>query len=316
MDDRIAEIAHLRDDPTAPGAGELLRKALRASAGALVATAVAVVREHELTELAGELAPAFERLLERPIKRDPGCRGKAAVARALHDLEIWDDTVFERGLRYRQLEPVWGGREDTAAELRGICGYAFAHSARSDRISAVAELLADPERQARAAAARALGDAGDPAAEPLLRFKLLVGDDDPEVVEACFASLFHVATDPLPFVARFLDGDQAAGAQAALAIGQSRPDGALPLLVGWCRADPLGGRDEVGYLAIAMLRTDDATAFLIDRIADPEVPDRAAHAVLALATFRHDPALRERVDRAAASAHPEVRALIADRFDD
>jgi hypothetical protein len=56
------------------------------------------VAEHRLDDVVGELADAFTRLLgDDPVKRDPGCRGKLAIVRALHALDHWDDRVFVAG---------------------------------------------------------------------------------------------------------------------------------------------------------------------------------------------------------------------------
>src|SRR5262249_41836511 len=146
---------------------------------------------------------------ERPVERDPGCRGKVAIARALHKLDRWEEAVFARGVRHVQLEPVFGPPEDTAAELRGVCGLAHAHFGRADALDILAELLADRERTARVAAAQGLGDAGRPDASALLRFKVLIDDAEPDVLAACFGSILALGGDDekaLAFVARFLSG--------------------------------------------------------------------------------------------------------------
>src|SRR5262245_18049802 len=100
LEDRLAAVHALADDPRADGAAAALRDALRSKTGILVATAAAIAAEAELGELTEEMAPAFVRLLERPIERDPGCRGKGAVARALIRLDRWVEEVFARGVRH------------------------------------------------------------------------------------------------------------------------------------------------------------------------------------------------------------------------
>src|SRR5215813_5588674 len=136
------QVAELRDlDAAAPGSLDQLRTALRGTSGFLVATAAKRVEDDRLEALVPELAPAFERLCEDAVKRDPGCRGKMAIARALHALDHWDDRVFVAGLFHEQREG-WG-QEDTAAELRGVCGLAHAHFARGDGLDVLAGLLAD-----------------------------------------------------------------------------------------------------------------------------------------------------------------------------
>jgi hypothetical protein len=318
LEDRLAELAAIRGDPTAAGALAAVRAAVRSNTGVLVAAAAHIIAEHNLLELLPELPAAFARLTDRPIQRDPGCRGKTAVARALHDLDRWDDDVFPAGARYVQREPVWGGSEDTAGELRGVCGYAYAHVGHPDALRVLAELLADPERVARAGAARALADAGRVDADALVRYKLLQGDPDPEVIAACFASLLVLeGEDALDFIARFLDGgddDDATAEAAVLALGESRLDAALPILRRWCDDAMIDEAQRVGYLAVALLRNDPATDYLLDVIRTA-APTRAVHAVHALATFRDDATLAKRVRTAAADADDAiVRAEAAAQF--
>src|SRR5215212_11967673 len=112
LEDQLAALRAL--DPGAPGALDELREALRSTTGILVAAAAKLVAEHRLEALIPELLPAFERLIEEPpIKRDPGCRGKIAIARALHALDHWEDRVLVAGLTIVQLEG-WGVQDDTA----------------------------------------------------------------------------------------------------------------------------------------------------------------------------------------------------------
>jgi len=318
LEERLARVHESAADPTRPDALPALREALRSKIGILVAAAAPAVGEEETAALIDELPAAFVRLLDRPIERDPGCRGKVAVARALHRLDRWVEEVFARGVRTVQREPVWGGSEDTAAELRGVCGLAYAHAGRADALDILAELLADPERTARAAAAQALGDAGRPDAAALLRYKALVGDDEPAVLAACFASLVALSGEAaLPFIARFLTGGERGerAEVAALALGESRLAGAFPVLRAWCEDSPPAARAQVGYLALALLRQDAATDYLLGLVETADRKDAIA-AARALATFREDPALAGRA-LAAAAAHPdravgaEVRAVFA-----
>lgn len=307
IEDRLAEIEAARAEADSKAARASLRAALRSTSGVVIAAAAKVVHDCELDDLQAELAPAFVRLTERPLKRDPGCRGKTAIARVLYDVDRWEDDVFCTGVQWIQLEPVWGGREDSAAELRGICAFAYAANGHPDVLVVLAELLADRQRSARAAAARALGNAGRADAAALLRYKVLVGDEDAEVLTGCFASLLALdAEGSLPFVKRFLTaGDERREQAAVLALGESRTNGARALLTDWCDDQPLGDNLHVGYLALALLRDDAANDYLIALIAHAH--PSAIEAVRALATFRDNPALAERVRQAAKRAGAEVQ---------
>ncbi len=285
-------LALLRKEPKSTDVAD----ALGATIGYLVAAAAPLADAHGLVD---ELVPAFERLTVQPIKRDPGCRGKVAIARTLHDLERWESAVFVAGVTLVQAEPAYGGAVDTAAELRGICGIAHAHFGRDDALDVLARLLADPERTARIAAASGLGDAGRHDASALLRYKLLVGDTDPEVLAAAFEALFTLTREhAIEFVAAFLDGDDDRASLAAFALGTSRLPEAYPLLARWCESCLPRQRGEVGYLALALMRHEPATAQLLAVISGGD-PDDAIAAATALATFKDDPAMRERLAEAA-----------------
>jgi hypothetical protein len=308
LEERMAAAARAAEDPGAARAMAVLRDALRAKQGVLVAIGARVIGRGLAEELVDELAPAFARLCEKPIERDPGCRGKVAIARALHDIDRWVEDVFAPGARLVQREPVWGGTEDTAAELRGICAIAYAHAGREEALDVAATLLADKERTARIGAAQALGDSGRLDATALLRFKVITGDGEPEVIAACFAALFVLApARSLEFAAEWLD-DDARGETAALALGESRLEGAFPVLARWIEGAP--GRARVGSLALALMRSDAANDLLVERIRVGSVTDAVA-AIRALATFKDSTA--ERV-RAAASKRREreVKAALDD----
>ena len=299
LDEKLAALRAIERAPDPPDA-ETIREALGSKTGALVALAARIVAGREMRELAAELAPAFVRLCERATERDPGCRGKVAIAKALQELDAWEDDVFVRGIALVQEEPVWGGKEDTAAELRAECAMAFAHAGRGDALDVLADLLADKERAARAAAAQALGDTGRPDAAALLRYKVRVGDPEPEVISACLGSLLALSPrGSLSFLAELLRGEDETATAAALALGESRLAEATPLLISWCEETTSARRASAGYLALALLRDEAATDYLLARVRDAGAADAVA-AVKALATFRDDARLAARLRAAAA----------------
>jgi hypothetical protein len=313
IEERLAALRAL--DPGQPAALDELRDALRSANGILVAAAARLVAEHRLEALVPELAPAFEALREDATQRDPGCRGKIAIARALHQLDRWEDDVFVHGVTYVQEEPAWGGAVDTAAELRGISGLAHAHFHRADVLDVLAVLLADPERTARVAAAQGFGDAGHPDAACVLRFKLLQGDAEAEVLSACCESLLALQRESaLGFLPRFLEGIDERAEATALALGTSRLAAAVPHLERWCERCRPEQRARVGYLALALSRTDAGTARLLDVIGQGRGPDAVA-AARALATFKDDPSIRRQILEAAGAQHDraarqEIESLV------
>ncbi len=298
LDERLDALRALERSPEPPDP-EAVREALRSKTGAVVALAARIVAGRELRDLVDELGKAFSRLSERPVERDPGCRGKVAIAKTLRALDEWEDEVFVPGVAFAQHEPVWGGREDTAAELRAECAMAFAHSGREDALEVLADLLADGERAARAGAAQALGDSGRPDAAALLRYKVRIGDPEPDVVAACLGSILALAPrSSLNFFANLLEGRDERAEAAALALGTSRLAAARPLLLAYCERAAGDARERTGYLALALLRDDAANEFLLGVVRDGEPPDAVA-AARALATFRDDSRLAARLGAAA-----------------
>lgn len=298
----LAKLAAVRADPAAPGSIALLRTVLASRSNHAAAQAAAIVAAHELEALAPELVAAFDHFLADPARRDPGCAAKTAIADALYRLGAAEVGVYERGIRHVQLEPVFGGKADTAAQLRGTCGLALVRIHHPDYLLALAELLADREAPARRIAAQALGYSENPAAQPLLRLKALNGDEDPQVLSECLLALLAVAPGAsLEFVAAFLDRRPPDIAEAAaLALGGARLPAALPLLSAWWERTFDAELRRTALLAIAMLKTDAALDHLLGLVADAAMPHAAA-AVAALGLYRHDPRLRARVAAALTS---------------
>ncbi len=296
LEQRLADIAALRDRPVDEAARALLRKELGSKNGAAVAAAAQLVGELGLEELGKSLVVAFSRLLRDPIKSDPRCVAKIALVEALAALGAPTDDLFLAGLRHRQLEPVWGGRVDTGARLRGACALALIRMQHPDAVREVALLLADPEREARAAAACALGGTAQvETAIPLLRFKAALGDDEPEVVRECLTALLSLDGErSVPFVTELLGREGAAAESAALALGASRLPDAFVALRDFHQERAIGELRRVVALALAMLRSTDAEAYLLE-VVEQASSGAAIEAVDALAIQRHDPAVRARV---------------------
>jgi len=298
-------------DPAGPKALDIVRAGLAAPSGVVVEVAARLAGEHRLDAVEPELVAAFVRLPDR--ERDPGCRGKLAIAKALHDLDRWDDRVFVAGLTIVQLE---GARppDDTAAPLRGLCAIAHAHFNREDALDVLAVVLADPERAARLGAAQGLGDSGKLGATALLRYKILAGDAEPEVTSTCVESLLALNRGgSVDFLVGLLDAHDERGEIVALALGGARVDGARDALIAWCDAGRPTQRQRVAYLALALLRDDVATAHVLDAIRARGKQDALA-AAKALATFPDD-RLAARIREAAAghdaATRRELDALLA-----
>ncbi len=177
----------------------------------------------------------------------------------------------------------------------------------------MATLLADPEWGARLGAAEAAVELEAAVAVPLLRFKVLVGDAQPEVIGACWASLLQLAPDEsVPAAAEALGARSDAESDAiALALGGSRLEAALEPLVAWSeRASPLSR--QAAFAAITLLRSDRGFGHLLDVVARGPL-HHARDALRALGHFLYDARLAEQVRNAVATrGDPTLRKLLAE----
>src|SRR5690606_33844184 len=202
-----------------------------------------------------------------------------------------------------QLEPSWGKSIDTAVDVRCNCALGLVNSGHNRAIVELTALLNDPEKRVRAGAARAIS-CGDPRqAEPLLRFKIEVGDKDPEVLAECFSAVLSIATeDSMALVGgRLSDKDEAVRDYAALALGESRHPLALDqLIAAWKR--PFVSTDLRGVLAraAALHRSEAAFDWLVGVIRNGTEQD-AELAADALSVYERNSALMKRVADAQAA---------------
>lgn len=304
IEKRVAELAALRQAPEETAVREL-RRALGERSASIVAKAAALARERGLHELAPDLVAAFERFLANPVKSDPQCLAKVAIARALAGLEHPDPAVFLRGLAHFQPEPVWGGRQDSAATLRGVCALAL-NVTRLDSFEILLHLtglLMDQETPARIDAARAIAQLRAREGVLPLRLKALAGDREPEVVGHCLAGLLNLAPrESVAFVAGFLNSeDTDLRMEAAGALSESaEPEAFERVREFWGRqTDPQVKCTILRFLAGSPLPA--AGDFLLEILEGRS--GEVAHAALeALNASRHRARLQDRIDAASGRA--------------
>jgi hypothetical protein len=279
----------LRSNP----AIEPLRKALHDRSNYFVSKAAALAAELAMQDLIPDLVEAFDRFMVDPVKSDPQCWAKNAIAKALKDLGYSDTDFFLRGIKHIQLEPVWGGAEDTAATLRGASALALVTCPlpRLEILEHLADLLAaDPAKTVRADAAVAIAQLAGPDSALLLRFKALSGDREAEVTGQCLMSLLDISPAYVPFVAGFLDSKvEDVPHEAASALGGSNDASAVAVLAERYRARPDPVLTRAILLSLAASRHAGAADFLLEVIAKSEF-DHAVHALQALnaSRFRDD----------------------------
>jgi HEAT repeat protein len=292
---RIERYQQLCEAGEANLVAEATRKALTDRHYLLVSRAAELCAERLIYDLEASLIQAYGRLLENPVKKDPSCIAKGAIARALLALDSQDSDFYVAGIHYRQLEPVWGGTVDTAVDLRCTCAMGLVGTSYPRALIELVTLLHDPEPHARSGAARAIACTEHLAAEAVLCCKALAGDPEAEVAGECFTGLLKVEPDEAPaFVAGFLDGpDPAIREQAALALGESRLDTALQMLRERWEAQPLKrDKDRVLLRAAALHRSEAAFDWLCSVVANG---DKASASLLVqeLAVWRVNKRLRE-----------------------
>jgi hypothetical protein len=168
------------------------------------------------------------------------------------------------------MEPVWGGKSDTAGTLRATCALALVQCrslSETDLLAHLIDLVADKDKAVRLEVMRAIEQVGSPAASLLLRLRAVLGSDEPEVLGACYGGILRLeGVRAIPWVAGFLaSADEIAG-EAALAIAATHsPDGFNALRERLRDAKDPWWRS-VLLSAVALTRLDAAMEFLLDLV--------------------------------------------------
>jgi len=302
-EDCLEALSRLRENPTAPAARAEIAQYLAHKSNAVVAKAAKLAGDFELQDLRPHLVGAFHRFMKDPAASDRGCAAKTAVVQALEALAAPEEAIYLAGIRHIQMEGSYGPPVDTAAALRAASAMALVHMHHPDAVLHLVTLLVDREADARIGAVRALAWSDRPEVVPLLRLKVLAGDQSVDVIGECFTALLAVApARSLDFVAGYLDSAAAAVAEtAALAFGQSREPAALDILKNRYAAGVGESLRRALLAGLALARENSAFEFLFSLV--ETAPEKiAAEALSALAIYRHDQRIRSR-----------VASLVADR---
>jgi len=265
----------------------------------LAAQAAAIIATQQIDELALDLLSAYDFFMDNPAKRDKGCLAKTAIVKALVALNSYQEQLYLQGVRYVQMEPVYGGQADTAAELRSQCLSGLLQIGYQDVYFEIVNLLQDSELQCRMTAVSALVALGSETSELLLRAKSLAGDDDPKVIDNCFAGLLEINLGrSLPFVGQFVDGeDDVLAESAALALGETSDFRAFKLLHRVWQSTVSEKRRTALMLPIALTRQEAAFEFLFETVRKgPDVYAKAA--VSACRIYVYDEDFQERLKEA------------------
>jgi HEAT repeat protein len=249
------------------------------------------------TALVGEMIEAFGRFIGDSKYPDRGCTALTAIAKTLYELgEARGEAVFLTGVKHVQKEGSFGPPVDVATELRGICGLGLVRIGHPEALSHLTDLLADPEPQVRMLAARGLAYSDQPVAVLLIRFKLLTGDRENQVLTECMNALVRLQpTRAAEFLRQFLDdSDPDIRASTAVALGETRQADALEMLKERFRIESEPEVRRAILISTGLLRLPAAIDWLVSRISDGPVRD-ALDAIEAMSLYRRDAAVNERV---------------------
>lgn len=275
FDKELAELDALKGARLDAAAVEHLRKTLGHRNNFLVGKAARLVAEAGLADLLPDLLAAYDRFFNDPVKTDPQCWAKNALAKALVTLEHRERTPYLRGLRHHQLEPVWGGSSDTAGTLRATCAHALVDCpgiSDADLLTLLLDPLTDTDKAVRMEAARGIGRVGGVSAALVLRLRAMLGpalrdQDDPEVLGAVYSALLGVEGAPaIPLVARAMKEGDGLAAEAAFALADTRTLEALSALEDRLSAGADTWFASVLLSAMALTRLPEAFDRLIDII--------------------------------------------------
>ncbi|QQE13666.1 HEAT repeat domain-containing protein [Planctomycetota bacterium] len=278
-------------------------KFLKHNSSFVVAKTAQLAITKRIQNVGDHLISAYNRFKINPIKRDPGCKAKLAIVQALTEFHAISETIFIHATYCTQMEPVWGGRVDTAGTLRCAGAAGLMSINYPDVINELARLLCDPERETRAGAAKLIASTGEPTAEPLLRMRILSEESDEEVLPEIFSSIIIISTTTgLEFVSSYLNDQNNPNRAnaAALALGQSKNPKAFDYLLTQFERELDHEYRETLLYAMSMLRIDKANNFLADLIRD-ENTTTATQAIKALSIFYYDPSIKDLVINAAAN---------------
>lgn len=298
FDAKIAAIDALKSPDAEASREGALTKALRDRSNVIVAKAARVAGEVGVRALVPELLAAFDRMMTNAVKSDPQCLAKLAIVKALAVLRYDVPDVYLRGMRHIQMEPVWGGQEDTAGVLRSQAAWFMldcpcVHDV--DALEYLIELLVDNDKNVRTEAARAIGRIDRRESALVLRVRALTGDDA-EPLGAVFAALLAIeGTKGIEFVARFLRADDEAAQEAALALGGVHEKQAFEALRDALQTASDRDLRSTLMVSIALTRLPEAIEFLVSQM------EAGSHdAKQALQRVPVPESLRDRVEKAGA----------------
>lgn len=299
---QLESLSAARASGPTPESIATVKKGLADAKNVVLAKAANIAAEWGADGLIPELLATYYQLFQNPRESDPQCWGKNAISQALSKLGYRQSAPFLRGVDYIQMEPVWGGEEDTATTLRSTCLLALAQCSdidRKDVLRLAVNALTEPIVTVRVDAARLLEQLDGDEAILLLRLKARSGDRELQVIGQVLESLLKLeGAAAVPFVNHFLGApDDDLFVETALALGASNIPAALESLIDcWTNGRRLHDPNAI-LRGIALSRLEDASSFLLSLVREAREREAIA-AIKALSVHRDSPELRERIAEA------------------
>jgi HEAT repeat protein len=203
------------------------------------------------------------------------------------------------------MEPVYGGFEDSATHLRANSFIALVQCTdilRFEIFQHLVDGMCDQFEPVRSEAVRAIHQLGGDEAVLLLRLKARLGDTEARIIGHVFDALLGLQRErAVPFVAGYLkSAGEEIRDEAALALGASRLEAGLKVLMDAWQEARIGSFSGVLLRGISSSRLDEAIDFLLELVRDG-APRESAAALEALRIHEDSPELQARIKHAVQS---------------
>lgn len=270
----LDQLDQINRDGDRPAKRALVPKLLTAASGAVVARGLRLLPV--VAEDAEQLEQCFLRLRKSGRKLDAGCRGKEAILRLALDKDWPLQELWRSALHTVQEEPVFGGRVDTAATLRGLGGLGMLRSGGPDAALELAELLADREVEARKGAIEALRESRADWAAALLLHRLVAGGEETDLQAELLLALLELRPEAgLRRAGSMLESRESIKREAAcFALAEDPGAESAELLWNGLANQLLPADRRPFWLALALMRCEEGRGRLLEEIKGMPPPRR------------------------------------------
>ncbi len=309
LKEALQKISQVRSEGISEKGILALQVTIRKQSGVVVAKAAELAADWNATELIKDLLATFYRLQEDGLNHDPQCWGKTAIIKALYELAHQDPKVFIDACRTVQLEPVYGGKSDTATSVRMAAIQVLVQLPLVDLTTVMmvlADLLADESAKVRSETVRACVYMQPLLVAPLLRLKIRLGDTEPRVMGVCFDTLLLLVPEsetvglvlgyasPKPVIKRFAPSHDVLQAEAVASLASSSVAEAIKEVIGLYPKLKDMQLQRVMFTALGVSPLEEAVRFLLQRLKEGDASE-AKWALEALKSKSHNESLRDSI---------------------